>query len=591
MVDEVEAILGKDYFINKNKERRLSELDQMNIVDRTISKWGGDPDEIKSFARRIAAEEAGMIPGAVLGGQYGAGLGPWGRLGGMALGGAAGALTGKRLDEMLGNPRPDETGLVNDFITAAGGTLAAKVPKIKSSQAALVDNIFEGKKIPRTPGMISDNTIVQAMEQRLRELPGSSGQLDRTLGETYSQFENAINHLLDDSTLVFEGAQDVGGAISKGAQKKIDAFAAREDALFKATRIIRGDTPVDPTQLGEFVQRYAGRFDNPAFGALKDNQEMQKLLRALVDQDGNIVTQTWRDMDDVRQTLGEMMQFGSGKDVGLMKQAWKALMEDMNAAAAQMEGPGARAWAKARDYSKRTRFAMAEKLAKIAEAEPDKLWGTLFTQKGSVTKIAKAKRAVDRDTWKAITEEVIRVGGRDAAGNFNPQLFLKDWDRIVKNDSRAAKIMFGDMYNDLRDLSLIARRMKKMDRFGNPSGTGRARFMDMLFGAGAAGAGGLGWYAMNPIAGAATTASVLLAPATLAKIWTSPKLIKWMKRGAELQMNSPKVRTAYARAGAALMADEAIDEEQIAAIAEHIMGASPNMQAGPYDDIPTVPTQ
>ena len=92
MVDEVEAILGKDYFINKNKERRLSELDQMNIVDRTISKWGGDPDEIKSFARRIAAEEAGMIPGAVLGGQYGAGLGPWGRLGGMALGGAAGAL-------------------------------------------------------------------------------------------------------------------------------------------------------------------------------------------------------------------------------------------------------------------------------------------------------------------------------------------------------------------------------------------------------------------------------------------------------------------------------------------------------------------
>ena len=56
-------------------------------------------------------------------------------------------------------------------------------------------------------------------------------------------------------------------------------------------------------------------------------------------------------------------------------------------------------------------------------------------------------------------------------------------------------------------------------------------------------------------------------------------------------MNSPKVRTAYARAGAALMADEAIDEEQIAAIAEHIMGASPNMQSGPYDDVPTIPTQ
>ena len=580
MVDEVEAIIGKDYFINKNKERRLSELDQMNIIDRTLSRVG-DPDEIKSFTRRIAAEEAGMIPGAIRGGQYGAALGPWGRLTGMALGGAAGALTGKRLDEMFGNPRPDETGLVNDFITASGGTLAAKVPKIKSSQAALVDNIFEGRKIARTPGMISDNTIVQAMEQRLKELPGSAGQLDRALETTYGQFENAINHLLDDSTMILEGAQDVGGAISKGAQSKIDAFAAREDALFKATRIIRGDTPVNPTQLGEFVQRYAGRFDNPAFGELKDNKEIQKLLRALVDQDGNVVT----------QTLGGMMQFGSGKDVGLMKQAYKELMEDMDVAASRMEGTGGKAWRKARDYSKKTRFARAEKLSKIAAAEPDRLWSSLVEGKGSVTKIAKAKRAVDRDTWKAIAAEVIRNGAKDADGNFNPQKFLSSWDRIAKNDSRAAKIMFGDMYDDLKSLSLIARRMKKVDRFGNPSGTGRANFMNMLFGAGATAGGGLGWYAMNPIAGAATTASILLAPTTLAKIWTSPKLLKWMKRGSELQMNSPKVRTAYARAGAALMADEAIDEEQIAAIAEHIMGASPNMQAGPYDDVPTIPTQ
>ena len=590
MVDEVEAIVGKDYFINKNKERRLSELDQMNIIDRTLSRVG-DPDEIKSFTRRIAAEEAGMIPCAIRGGQYGAALGPWGRLGGMALGGAAGALTGKYLDEMFGNPRPDETGMMNNFITAAGGTLAAKVPKIKPSQAALVDNIFEGRKIARTPGMISDNTIVQAMEQRLKELPGSAGQLDQALETTYGQFENAVNHLLDDSTLILEGSQDVGGAILKGAQSKINAFAAREDALFKATRIIRGDTPVDPTQLGEFVQRYTGRFDNTAFGALKDNKEMQNLLEALIDKEGNVVTQTWRDMDDVRQTLGGMMQFGSGKDVGLMKQAYKALMEDMDVAASRMEGTGGKAWRKARDYSKKTRFGKAEQLSKIAAAEPEKLWTSLVAGKGSVTKIAKAKRAVDRDTWKAIAAEVIRNGARDADGNFNPQKFLSSWDRIVKNDSKAGKIMFGDMYDDLKSLSLIARRMKKVDRFGNPSGTGRANFMNMLFGAGATTAGGLGWYAMNPIAGAATTASVLLAPTTLAKIWTSPKLLKWMKRGSELQMNSPKVRTAYARAGAALMADEAIDEEQIAAIAEHIMGASPNMQSGPYDDVPTIPTQ
>jgi len=39
------------------------------------------------------------------------------------------------------------------------------------------------------------------------------------------------------------------------------------------------------------------------------------------------------------------------------------------------------------------------------------------------------------------------------------------------------------------------------------------------------------------------------------------------------------------------MAAEGIDDEQISTIAEYIMGASPNMQSGPYDDVPTVPNQ
>jgi len=594
MVDEVGAIIGKDYFINKNKERRLSELDQMNFVDRTISGLGGDPAEIKSLGRRILSEEAGMIPGAVAGGRYGQALGPWGRVTGMALGGAAGALTGKKLDELFGNPRPDEQGLMDDFITAAGGTLAAKLPPVRKSEVRLIDNIFEGKKISRTPGMVSDSTIVQAMEQRLKELPGSAGQLDTALEKTYSQFENAINHLLDDSTLRIEGAFDIGKTIAKGAQSKIDAFKTRADALYKATKVIRGDSPVQPTELGEFVSKYSGRFDNPAFGELKDNLEMQKLLKALIDEDGNLVTQSWRDMDEVREIMGGMMQFGSGKDVGLMKKAYKSLLNDMDVAADQFGGPGKRAWKKARDYTRKTTFSRSEQLAKIAAAEPESLWRSLVAGKGSFTKIAKAKRAVDRDTWKNIVAEVIRYAGRDVDANsmhfFNPQKFLTAWSRISE-DTKAAKVMFGDMYSDLKDLASIARRMKAPQRFGNSSGTGRANFLNNLFLVGAGGVGGVSGAVFSPIAGVTAAASTLLAPATLGKIWTSPKLIKWMKRGSDLQMNSPKVRTAYARAGAALMAAEGIDDEQISTIAEYIMGASPNMQSGPYDDVPTVPNQ
>ncbi len=598
-MNNIEQTIGRDFFVKKNEERRKEAQGAMSWVDRAVSglppllRDEGVREEIYGFGRRIGAEMAGAAEGAVLGGRYGQQLGPHGRLLGMALGGAAGALTGKRLDELFGNMRPDEIGLFNDFVTAAGGTLAAKVPKLYSSERAILDNIFSGRGISKTPGMISDSSIVQAMEQRLRELPGSAGIMNRSVDQTYSDFENAINFLLDDSTLRFEGASAVGDAIKSGAKSKIQAFTEREDALFRATSIIGRDAPVQPSALANFVQDYSGRFDNPAFKALQDNPEIKKIMEAIFDSNGNLMPQTWGDMELVRKSIGQKMQYGSGSDIGLMKQVYKALMEDMDSAASNFDGAAKRAWQKARQYSAQTRFARSEQLAKIAEAKPESLWRKLVSGAGNRTEINQLKRAVDRDTWEAIRAEVIRFGGRDMSNPqapfFNPRLFLSSFRKIAQQDQRAAKDLFGPIYGDLRSLAAVAHRINLPQRFGNPSGTGRANLLNNLFMAGTGAGGGIAVF--NPIAGAATAASILITPRAMAKIWTSPKLVKWMKAGTELEMGSPKVRAAYARAGATLMLDEAIDEEQIAAIVEHIMGASPNMQQGQYDDVPTIPTQ
>ena len=57
-----------------------------------------------------------------------------------------------------------------------------------------------------------------------------------------------------------------------------------------------------------------------------------------------------------------------------------------------------------------------------------------------------------------------------------------------------------------------------------------------------------------------------------------------------IDFNSPKQRSAYAKAGAILMANEGIDDEQIRKLRDYLMGASPNTQPG-LEGVPTVPLQ
>ena len=62
-----------------------------------------------------------------------------------------------------------------------------------------------------TPGTVSDSSIVQGLEQLLKEVPITSGNVNDKLTKIYRQFNNAIKHLSDDSTLdITTDAWEVG---------------------------------------------------------------------------------------------------------------------------------------------------------------------------------------------------------------------------------------------------------------------------------------------------------------------------------------------------------------------------------------------
>jgi hypothetical protein len=577
----VETInVAPDYWMKRQKEVADKKLSKMNIFERGASALGMEPEEVGSMAQRIAAEEVPAVAGARLGGQLAAPTGPWGRIAGMGLGAGFGALTGKRLDELMGNVRPDEQGLVNDLITAAGGSLAGKIPKPTSLESKMVSNVFEGRKIPVTPGLISDNHLVQAFEQRLRELPFSRGSIEGHYEKIYKEYMNMVDYLTNDATLNLIDPSDVGKAVQAGARKKIDAFQERAKVLFKATNIIARDRQVQPDAFGEWLLQYKGRFDNPELASIRDNPTINKIFNAMT-REGEIQPQTWGDLDQVRHTLGELMQGGSGENLGLMKQAYKAVVADMDRAAGGLGGKERRVWTKAKEYYKRAVLERSEQLAKVEALEPERIWAGISAGKGNYTRIAKIKHAVDKDTWKAIQEKIVRDMGRDVNDNsvefFNPRKFLREYSNKTV-DSRAAGVLFGDMKKDLDALAIMSRRMRTPGRLGNPSGTAQALWIDRIL-LGAAGGGAL----YDPMAAAIGAGGLILLPKVLGKIWTSKPLLKWMRKRSDIDFSSAKQHSAWVRAGAVLMAAEGIDDPEIKQMSRYLLGDPPG------SDIPSVP--
>lgn len=578
MVDTISVT--PDYWLNRQKEVADKKLSKMNFLERGVSALGMDAQEVGSLAQRVASEEVPAIAGARLGGQLGAPSGPWGRLTGMALGGGLGAVTGKRLDELMGNVRPDEQGLINDMITASGGSLAGKIPQPRSIESRMVTNVFEGRKIPLTPGLISDNHLVHAFEQRLRELPFSRGSIEGHYEKIYKEYMNMVDHLTNDATLSLSEPSTVGRAVKEGARSKIDAFQERADHLFTLTNTIERGRLVQPNNFGKWLLQYKGRWDNPALGSVRDNPTINKIFNAMTTE-GDIQPQTWGDLDGVRQTLGDLMKHGSGENVGLMKQAYKALIADMDQAADEMGGSQRKAWAKAKDYYKRAVLGRSEQLAKIEAMEVEKIWADISAGKGNMTKIARMKRAVDKDTWKAIQEKIVRDMGRDINDNnaeyFNPQKFLREYSNKTV-DNKAAGVLFGDMKKDLDALAVMSRRMRTPGRMGNPSGTARAQWVDRIL-LGAAGGGAL----YDPMATAIGAAGLILLPKTLGMIWTSKPLLKWMRKKNDIDFSSAKQHSAWVKAGIALMAAEGIDDPEIEKLRSYLLGDPPG------SDVPAVP--
>ena len=462
-----------------------------------------------------------------------------------------GGLTGKRFDQdAMGNVLPGDEEISSDVLALLGGGLATGAPTAGAKLMGIPGtrnvqtNISELWKlgVDYTPGTVSDSSIVQGLEQLLKEIPITSGNVNNKLTKIYRQFNNAIKHLSDDATLdMTTDAWEVGKRIQASAAAKVAKYQERSKALYRiANNLIPQSTIVRLDNTKDFLTTYAGRYTEEYDDLRKvfgDNL-MDKIDTALA----NHNDLPWHILDEIRQQVGRKttgMVTDAG-DPGIAKQLYGHLMTDMGAAVddiARRTGDSSprQAWRNASRYWRMAfgdKGAMVKTFDDVAKADPDKLFKAI--ESGNITTIAKAIKATDPETWKLVRGAVVQLLGQATAEQqdylgqvFSPRAFLTNYNKLRKASKRPMELLFGGnakrggIDTQLASLARIADRLSASGKFANPSGTAKALAMT----------GAVTGMVMEPVTTAMTVGSAYAG----SKLWTNKGFLDWMLAGQNVK--------------------------------------------------------
>jgi hypothetical protein len=173
-----------------------------------------------------------------------------------------------------------------------------------------------------------------------------------------------------------------------------------------------------------------------------------------------------------------------GVSGGELKRIYGALSKDLERSVSSAGGPQAKA---AFDRANRY-YGLAserrESLAKIVGADGNAPAETVFsrieamagsTARADVSKLAQARKAIGSEDWNEVASTVVSRLGRDVEGNFSPQRFVTAYEKL-SDAGKSVLFRSGDkagLADHLDDIAKVSSRFKELQKFANPSGTGR----------------------------------------------------------------------------------------------------------------------
>lgn len=408
-------------------------------------------------------------------------------------------------------------------VSRAMGVAPKSPPPAKPGQEVAEAGQRVGVDLPRA--VTSDSTTVQQVGKNLSSVPVGGTPLRKGS-------QKAIEQLDDAADTVRQGFGS-GSSVRAGEGLRADITDTAKSALPErvAQRYAAVDELVDPSvtsvlsstknKVGEITGRRKA-------AAMTGDSQALKLVEDAINRPEGL---TYEGIKDLRTSIGEMLKkpnlMPAGMSQSELKQIYGALTEDLRRAVTKAGGPKARV-----QFERANKFAEkvareTESLNKIVGSQSDEaLVDKLTAMAGSTSRadiklLRKARSAVSKETWNEFASAVLTKMGRDPEGNFTPERFLTAWGKMSDDGKKAifGTTGKGELIKAVDDIATVSTRMKSLNQFANPSGTGQT----LMTGAMATTAGVAGF--LEPMTLLAT-ATGLSGTRLLSTMLAKPKLAR-----------------------------------------------------------------
>lgn len=476
----------------------LSERQKLSPVEKALSPITSYPETYQRMNKEAQEQVSRGVD------QLASGQGGWEAakgLGNVALGGLGYVASpiNAAYRSVIGQPVEDVTGVPREYTEFAaqlatpgiGLTGKAPTPSIAPAQAlrpgqevtAAADRLSQtGAPVQIPRAAASDNMAVQQAGAVASNVPYAGTPLVKAAERTIDQ----LGTKADEVSQAYGGGSTVAQA-GEAAKSGITDWVTGESKanvtkLYdKVDNLVNPDvkTPLDATR-GVVAEIAASR----DAAALSSGKATDAVLEAVQRADGL----TYEGVKTLRTNIAEMLNGGilpEGVSGSELKRIYGALSKDLEASVSAAGGPQAKAaFDRANRYS-RLVSERREELAKIVgfqgQAPAEQVFSRIEAMAGStaradVAKLAQARKAIGSEDWNEVASTVVGRLGRDVEGNFSPQRFVTAYEKL----SDAGKsVLFrssekANLADHLDDIAKVSSRFKELQKFANPSGSGRA---------------------------------------------------------------------------------------------------------------------
>ncbi|MGB7337071.1 MAG: hypothetical protein WBD01_14890, partial [Salaquimonas sp.] len=411
------------------------------------------------------------------------------------------------------------------------------------------------------------------------DLPLVGNSLRKSSGQSINQIDDAMRGVQESYGQANIGAAGAGlrDNITKTATETLPSkVSAKYDIVDKLVdNTVKTDLPN--------TIRLANKISSEAAASGLPKSKAVDFIEEAVTREGL----SYSGIKGLRTRVGEMMKKpdlnSSSISQGELKRIYGSLSDDLAKSVEAAGGTKAlSAFNAANKYAARV-ASKRDQLNKIVNVQKDE--SLIFKMRdlassgrsAGVKQLAKARSAVDPQTWDDVSASVLKDMGRDVkTGDFSPARFLTEWGKM---SSQGKRILFGstqkrELISNLDDIAIISKRFDSMKEFANPSGSGA-----MIATAAAA-----PFVYLEPVA--LTTA--LTGGAIMSKVMAQPAKVKFVSQYSKAKLlyalnPTPSAKSLLRNRSAVLatmLSKESDGALNAVRLAEELSGGSDNAIAG-----------